>query len=83
MPIGVSLFLIAVGAILTWAVTFTMAGIDIMAVGVILMVVGFAGMAWSLLFWTSFAPFGTRRAVVETTEVVDVVDVPHVPTRRI
>lgn len=69
--IGFSLLLITVGAVLTWAVNATMAGIDIKVVGVILMVAGFAGLALSLLFWSSFAPFARRSTVVETHEVVD------------
>ena len=43
MGIGVSLLLIAIGAILTWAVSADVSGIDINTVGVILMVVGAAG----------------------------------------
>lgn len=58
--IGLSLFLIAVGAILVWAVEATVAGIDIIVVGVILMVVGAMGLLLSLLFWASFAPFARR-----------------------
>ena len=61
MGIGVSLFLIAIGAILTWAVNFTVAGIEINTVGVILMIVGLVGLLLSLLFWSSFAPWGGRR----------------------
>jgi len=55
-----SLFLIAVGAILAWAVTATVTGIDIQVVGVILMLVGLVGLVLSLLFWTSFAPLSRR-----------------------
>jgi hypothetical protein len=44
MTIGTSLFLIAVGAILKFAVTLTIAGIDLHTVGVILMVVGGVGL---------------------------------------
>jgi hypothetical protein len=66
MNIGFSLFLIAVGAILTWGITATVAGMDILVIGVILMVVGAIGVALSLLFWS-----GRRTAVVETHEVVD------------
>ena len=51
---GVSLFLIAVGAILTWAVNATVSGIDVTAVGVILLVVGAAGLLLSLVFWSSW-----------------------------
>ena len=40
MGIGVSLILIAVGAILTWAVTDNVSNVDLSTVGVILMVVG-------------------------------------------
>ena len=40
MGIGVSLILIAVGAILTWAVTDNVTNVDLSTVGVILMVVG-------------------------------------------
>ena len=43
MGIGVSLLLVAVGAILTWAVTADVSGVDIQTVGVILMVVGIVG----------------------------------------
>jgi hypothetical protein len=70
MNIGFSLFLIALGAVLAWAVSAEVAGIDIKIVGVILMVVGFAGAALSLLFWSSFAPFPRRREVREV-EVVE------------
>ena len=58
--IGLSLLLMAVGAILTWAVEATASGIDIKVVGVILMVVGAMGLALTLLFWASFAPFARR-----------------------
>ena len=70
MPaLGFSLFLIAVGAILAYAVQWTASGIDIDTVGVILMVVGIVGVVMSLLFWTSFAPFGRH---TPTTEEYDV-----------
>lgn len=62
MPaLGLSLFLIAVGAILAFAVTYTVEGVDIAVVGYILMTVGFAGMLLSLLFFTSWAPLGNGR----------------------
>ena len=56
--IGLSLALVAVGAALTWAVEATVSGLDIQVVGVILMAAGLAGLVFTLLFWTSFAPFG-------------------------
>jgi hypothetical protein len=61
MGIGVSLFLIAVGAILAWAVNVTTSGLDINLVGVILMVIGGLGLLLSLLFWSSFSPYGRGR----------------------
>ena len=48
MTIGASIFLIAVGAILKFAVTATVAGIDIQVVGVILMVAGAIGLLLGL-----------------------------------
>ena len=51
MGIGISLLLIAVGAILAWAVSATVTGIDIRVVGAILMVIGIIGLLLSLLFW--------------------------------
>ena len=48
MTLGVSLLLIAVGAILKFAVTATLAGVSIGTVGVILMVVGLVGLVITL-----------------------------------
>ncbi len=56
-----SLLLIAVGAILAWAVDYRLAGIDITVVGAILMIVGVLGLLLSMLFWASFAPFAGGR----------------------
>lgn len=66
MTYGGALFLIAVGAILKFAVTATVGGIDIATVGLILMVVGVAGLI--LGFFLS-----TRRVdgVVQETRVRD------------
>lgn len=50
MYIGTSIFLIALGAILAFAVTATVAGIDIHTAGVILMAVGAVGLLVSLLY---------------------------------
>lgn len=44
MTIGASLFLIAVGAILKWAITDNLSGVDLGTIGVILMIVGAAGL---------------------------------------
>lgn len=74
MGIGVSLFLIAVGAVMTFAVNVTTSGFNIDTVGIILMIVGGIGLLLSLLFWSSFAPFRRDRyatgTVVREREVV-------------
>lgn len=44
MGIGMSIFLIALGAILRYAVSFTISGIDVQTVGLILMIVGIIGL---------------------------------------
>jgi hypothetical protein len=64
MGIGASLFLIAVGAILKWAVEAEVAGVDLQTVGLILLIVGILGLILSMLFWSSFAPFRRRETVV-------------------
>ena len=65
MATGTSIFLIAVGAILTWAVTADVNGLNVQTVGVILMVVGIAGALISFIFWSSWGGFGGyRRDVV-------------------
>jgi beta-lactamase regulating signal transducer with metallopeptidase domain len=57
--IGTSIFLIAVGAILKFAVNASISGLEISTVGVILMIVGVLGLVISL-FYTTMA---TRREV--------------------
>jgi hypothetical protein len=61
MGIGVSLILIAVGAILTWAVNASVSGVDINAIGIILMIVGAVGLLLSLMFWSSWGGYGVAR----------------------
>jgi Domain of unknown function (DUF6458) len=61
MGIGASIFLIAVGAILAFAVNVATEGVDLNMVGVILMIVGGVGLLLSLLFWSSWGGFGTWR----------------------
>ena len=52
MTIGTSLFLIAVGAILKYAVTATVAGVNVHTAGLILMVVGVVGLVIGLFLMT-------------------------------
>lgn len=64
MGLGAGMFLVAIGAILTWAVKNPEDGtVNVHVVGVILMVVGLAAFLLSLLFWESWAGVGyvTRR----------------------
>lgn len=58
MGIGTSLVLIAVGAILRFAVSVTTSGFNIHTIGVILMIIGVVGLVLSLLFWSSWGGFG-------------------------
>ena len=58
MGIGVSLILIAVGAVLAFAVNATVSGLEVTTIGWILMVVGIAGLLLSLMFWSSWGGFG-------------------------
>lgn len=59
MGLGTSLFLIAVGAILDFAVTVTTKGFNINKIGLILMIVGIIGLVLSLIFWRSWGGVGS------------------------
>lgn len=64
MPsVGVSLFLIAVGAILRYAVTWRSSSIDIPAVGLILMAVGIIGLVVSIAYMLLWADRTRERPV--------------------
>jgi hypothetical protein len=57
MGLFVSLILIAVGAILAWAVHPTSSGaVDVNTVGYILLVIGIVGLILDLLMWESWGP---------------------------
>jgi hypothetical protein len=62
MGIGTSLFLIAVGAILRWAVQDNISGVDLTTVGLILLIVGVIGLLISLFLASSL--YGRRDTVV-------------------
>jgi len=70
MGIGVSIFLIAVGAILAFAVNFEVSGLDINVVGYILMVVGLVGLMMTAFIWGPRNRGGSN-AVVEERRVYD------------
>ncbi|HEY8028183.1 MAG TPA: DUF6458 family protein [Gaiellaceae bacterium] len=63
MGLGVGILLAAVGAVLAFAVNATVSGVNIHAVGWILLIVGIVGVALSMIFWSSWAGPGyfTRR----------------------
>jgi len=60
MATGISLILIAVGAVLAMAVDYQVSGIDINAIGVILIVVGVIGLVFSLLVLAGASGNGER-----------------------
>jgi len=55
MGLGVSILLIAAGAILAFAVNATVSGVDIHTIGWILLIVGIVGAVLSMIFWSSWA----------------------------
>jgi Zn-dependent protease with chaperone function len=61
VSIGVSIFLLVVGAILTFAVEVSASGFNVHTVGIILMLAGALGLLLSLLFWSSVSPWSRRR----------------------
>jgi hypothetical protein len=67
MGIGVSLVLIAVGAVLAFAVHVTGNGFNVHTIGIILLVVGAIGALLSMIFWSSWGGFGRR----EQTTIVE------------
>jgi sulfite exporter TauE/SafE len=66
MALGTSLFLIAIGAVLRFAVNVSTRGFNLHTVGVILIVVGIVGMLISLLSMTLWSD--RRRHVVATDD---------------
>jgi heme/copper-type cytochrome/quinol oxidase subunit 2 len=67
MGLGTSIFLIAVGAILKFAVDVQNENVDVETVGAILMVVGIIGAVLSMFFWSTWGGLGggsSRRTTV-------------------
>jgi hypothetical protein len=69
--VGVSIFLIAIGAILAFAVSADVSGVDVQAVGWILLVVGLIGLVLSMIFWSSWGGPGYWTDRRRTTYVDD------------
>jgi hypothetical protein len=80
MAPGISLFFLAVGAILTFAVNATVNGIDLDTIGVILMVIGLLGMLFSLVLWDSWTPRPYQR---DDEIVIDDAPVRRTVSRRV
>jgi hypothetical protein len=72
MGIGVSIILIAVGAVLAFAVHASTSGFNLHTIGWILLAVGGLGLLVSLIFWSSVGAtgFAGRRRVVHE-EIVE------------
>jgi hypothetical protein len=68
MGIGVSLVLIAVGAVLAFAVHATGGAFNVHTVGIILLVVGAIGIVLSMIFWSSWGGFGGSRSQTTVVE---------------
>jgi hypothetical protein len=68
MGIGTSIFLIAVGAILYFAVNADVSGLEISTVGLILMIVGALGLVISLFLLGSLRRGPAERTVVRDRE---------------
>jgi Domain of unknown function (DUF6458) len=69
MGLGVGILLAAVGAVLAFAVTKTVNGVNIQTVGWILLIVGIIGVALSMTFWSSWAGPGYWTSRRRTTTV--------------
>ena len=69
MPLGSSLLLIAVGAILRYAISAAVTGVSLPTIGLILMIVGGAGLILTLLYMLMWAP--ARRADLVNRDVIE------------
>lgn len=68
MGISLSILLIAAGAILRWATSATLSGVNLQTVGMILFIVGIVGVVSSLIFWSSWGGF-RRETIVRDSSV--------------
>lgn len=90
MSLGASLVIFAIGAILKWGITAQANGIDLDAVGVILMVIGIIGALVSMAFLYSWSPIPYRRRTYvadagpdHVVQSADVVERERVRERRV
>jgi hypothetical protein len=68
VPTGSSIFLIAAGAILRYAVTASVSGISLQTVGLILIIAGILGLVLSLFYMLAWSP---RRGQVVRDRVIE------------
>jgi hypothetical protein len=71
MGLGVGIFLAAIGAILAFAVSATVSGVNVHAVGWILLIVGIVGIVLSMIFWSSWAGPGYWQNSRRRTTTID------------
>lgn len=73
MGISLSIVMIAVGAVLAFAVSAEVSGIDIQVAGIILLVIGAIGLVTSMIFWSTWGGFGNREAAAggQNTTIVE------------
>jgi membrane protein implicated in regulation of membrane protease activity len=83
MSIGVGIFLMVLGAILAFAVEATTPGINVNALGIILLLTGLVAVLYSLLFWSNLSPWGRRRIATRRRTVVEERPVQVVEERRL
>jgi len=67
MGIGFSIILLAIGAILAFAVDVSVSGVNLQTVGWILMAAGALGLLLSVAFWSSWGGFHSRTTRVDPT----------------
>ncbi len=77
MGLGVGFLLAAVGAVLAFAVNATVSGVNIHAVGWILLIVGIIGVVLSIIFWSSWAGPGYWSSARRRTTYVDEAPPPY------
>jgi H+/Cl- antiporter ClcA len=71
MGLGVGIFLAAIGAVLAFAVTDNVSGVNIHTVGWILLIVGILGIILSMIFWSSWAGPGYWSGGRRRTTTID------------
>jgi Na+/melibiose symporter-like transporter len=71
ISVGVGIFLMVLGAIMAFAMEATTPGVNVNALGVILLLIGLVVVLYSLLFGSSLSPWGRHRVVVRRRTVVE------------